>query len=218
MNIKKIILVNIVILLTACGNNNIPTDANKLFSTSKFLSIDIGIIYTTPLTGSDSNNRNYSGSLSIANAAKIESGGVLVTRQSSLININDDVGTNVTLTANNYIGGDGSLISNTVTETSVTCAAESLSAIPAFVKIGDFATLSTLICNNDTTIVRSWMVEDAFNGNIRIVTSSTNRNSSNVIISISHQKFTLQGNGDIISFSAETIRTNPMFTLTLRSI
>jgi len=72
---KNIVVALSLLVITACGggggggSTTTPTDPNKSFSLSALQSTTLGTVYTTQLTGSDSDGITYSGTFSIANRA-----------------------------------------------------------------------------------------------------------------------------------------------------
>ena len=220
--IKHILIVLSLLVITACGggggsdNTTTPTDTNKSFSLATLQSMTLGTVYTTQLTGSNSDGVTYTGTASTANRAQTMLNGVLVTPRDLIISLTGG-GSSITVTGTSNVDTSGNLISVVIQTTGLVCTPVSPDRMPASVKIGDFGILSTLTCSDNTTQERNWRVEDAGNGNIRVVTNGTVKNQSNVVTSVVDVTFTLDGSGNIVAF--KTVATQPAsgFTLTYQS-
>lgn len=218
---KYMIIVLSLLVLSACGgggggNSTTPTDPNQIFSLTKLQSTALGTVYSAQLTGSDSNGVTYSGSVAQANRAQEMYSGVLTTPSDVIISLTGG-GSTITVTATGYIGSSGNTIAVVVQTTGLICTPVSPDSMPSSVKIGDFGILSTMNCDDNTTQSRNWRVEDAGNGNIKIISNATVKNQSNAIVSVTDVTFTINGNGDIISFKAVSTLTASNFTLTYQS-
>ena len=222
---------NIIILLTsiffvACGGGggggdpapaSTPTAQDQSFDLTKLQSTTLGTTYSTQLTGSDTNGINYSGSFSIANRAQTMLNGVLVTPQDLLISLTGG-GSSITVTGTSNIDTNGNLISIVIQTTGLTCTPVSPDKMPASVKIGDFAILSTLTCSDNTTQERNWRVEDAGNGNINVISNGTIKDQFNTIVSITDVTITIDGNGNVIAFKTVSTQSASNYTLTYQSV
>ena len=233
MNFKLDRMVFIVVLifaiclcLSACGggggsdggNTTTPTDPNQSFSLSKLQSTTLGTIYSTQLTGSDTDGITYTGALSIANREQTMLGGLLVTPQDLIISLTDDEGFSITLTGTSYFDTSGDLISTVIQTTGLVCMPGFSDNMPTSVKIGDFGILSTLTCSDNTTQERNWRVEDAGNGKIRVISNGTVKDQLNEIVSLTDVTFTIDGSGNIVAFKTKTTQLAYDFTLTYQSI
>ena len=219
--LKNIFIVMFVLLISACGGggspSSTPTDPNQTFSLAKLQSTTLGTVYSTQITGSDSNGTSYTGSISLANRAQEMLNGVLVTPRDLLISLSGG-GTSTVVTGTSYVDTSNNLIAVIIQTTGLVCTPVSPDNIPTTVKIGDFGILSTMTCDDNTTQARNWRAEDAGNGNIKIVSNATVKDQFNVIISVADVTFTLDSSGNIIAFKAVVTINASNFTLTYSSI
>ncbi len=88
----------------------------------------------------------------------------------------------------------------------------------AWLKVGDFGILSTLVCDNNTTTERSWRVEGAGTGTIRIISSTANKDQFNSVIDFGDVESTIDSDGNIVSLKLVTTITASNYTLTMVSI
>jgi len=208
----------VVVLISACGGGGgTSADPNQSFSLSKLQSTTLGTTYSAQLTGIDSRGNTYTGSLAQANRTQTMLNGVLVTPQDVIINLSGG-GTSVTVTGTSNLDSSGNLISSVNQTTGTTCAPVSPGKIPVTVKIGDFGILATEVCSNNTTEETNWRVEDAGNGNIRLVQNAIVKNSLNTITTSADVTFVIDGNGNIVSFKAVETILSSNFTLTYQSL
>jgi hypothetical protein len=217
--LKIIFIVTLVFLMSACGGgggDSSPINLDQTFSLAKLQSTTLGTVYSTQLSASDSDGKNYTGSISLANRAQEMLGGVLVTPRDTLLNLSGD-GTSIVVTATSFVDTSNNLISLVIQTAGVVCTPVSPNNIPSSVKIGDFGILSTLVCDNDTTQESNWRIEDAGNGNIFAITNSTTKDQSSTITSVAEVSYKLDSNGNTIAFKAVTI-IDSSFTLTYSSI
>ncbi len=140
-------------------------------------------------------------------------GGVLVNVTEVIFSITGG-GASVTATGTSYRDTDGNLIA-TVSGDGVTCIAVSPDRIPETGQIGDFGTLSPLVCDDNTTQRSNWRIEDAGNGRIALIINLTIRNQSNSIISIATQTNQLDVDGNTLSYSI--VLNIDDFSLSLKS-
>jgi len=86
--LKSVFITTLVLVLSSCGGGgggstpttpSTPTSPTQSFSLSKLQSTAVGTVYTSQLSGTDSNSVNYTGSISLANRTQVMLGGVLVT-------------------------------------------------------------------------------------------------------------------------------------------
>ena len=220
--LKSIFIVTFVLLMSACGGGgsspaSTPTDPNQIFSLAKLQSTTLGTVYSTQITGSDSNGTSYTGSISMANRTQEMLGGVLVTPRDLLISLSGG-GTSTVVTGTSYVDTSNNLIAVIIQTTGLVCTPVSPDNIPTTVKIGDFGILSTMTCDDNTTQARNWRAEDAGNGNIKIISNATVKDQSNVVISIADVTFTLDSSGNIIAFKTVVTINASNFTLTYSSI
>jgi hypothetical protein len=219
---KNIIIFLSILLISACGggsggSNTTTTDPNKLFSTAVFQSTTPGTVYTNNTTGSDTNGGHYIGSISIVNRPQTMLNGVLVTPRDILVSLSNSVSP-IIISSTIYLDVSGNLISRVKRTTGATCAPVTPDKYPDFVKIGDSGTLSTEVCDDNTTTERNWRVEDAGNGNINFINNETVKDNLNVITTTLEKTDTIDGNGNLISSKlvVTTIATN--YTLTIQTI
>jgi len=222
--LKSIFIVTIVLLMSACGGGggdsspaSTPTNTTQTFSLAKLQSTTLGAVYSTQLSGSDSDGTNYTGSISLANRAQEMLNGVLVTPRDLLLNLSGG-GTSTVVTATSYVDTSNNIISLVIQTTGVVCTPASPNNIPSTVKIGDFGILSTLVCDDNTTQESNWRIEDAGNGNIFATTNATAKDQFNTITSVAEVSYTLDGNGNIIAFKTVVTINASNFTLTYSSI
>jgi len=213
-----------VFVLSGCGGggggsnstSTTPTDPAQSFSLASLQSTTVGTVYSAQLTGSDSDGVSFSGSLSMANRTQIMLGGVLVTPSDMIFSLTGGGGS-VTVTGTSYVDTSGNLISLYLQTTGMTCTPVSPDSMPLSVKIGDFGILSTFTCSDNTTQERSWRVEDAGNGNIRIISNGTSKDRFNTITDVTDVIFTIDGGGNIIAFKTVTTLFPSNYTLTLNA-
>lgn len=223
MKLVKIYLIGLAfVLIQGCGGGgggttSTPTDPNQSFTLSRLQSTTPGTVYSSQLTGSDSNGVSYNGSVSMANRAQTMLNGVLVTPQDLIISLTGG-GNSVTVTGTSYADSNGNLISLVIQTTGLTCTPVTPDVIPETVKIGDFGILSALTCSDNTTQERSWRVEDAGNGNIRVISNGTVKNQFGTIVSVTDVTFTIDANGNLVSFKTVSTQSASGFTLTYQSV
>ena len=199
--------IGILFMLTACGGGGsesdafVPTDPNQIFSLSKLQSTTLGPVYSSQLSGSDSNGVSYSGSIAIANRAQEMNSGVLTTPRDLILSLTGG-GSSITVTGTSYIDSSGDLIGLVIQTTGLICTPVFPDSLPSSVKIGDFGILADLNCDDNTTQSQNWRVEDAGNGNVNLITNGTIRNQFNTITQITDITYTINGSGDIISFKS----------------
>lgn len=223
--LKNMIIGLSLLVISACGDSGgsdggtttIPTDPNQSFSLSQLQSTTLGTVYSTQLTGSDSNGVTYSGSFAIANRAQIMLGGVLVTPHDLIISLTGG-GSSFTVTGTSNVDTSGNLISIVIQTTGLTCIPVSPDSMPTSVKIGDFGILSTLNCSDNTTQERNWRIEDAGNGNVRVISNGTIKNQFNAIVSVTDVTFTIDVGGNIVAFKTVSTQSFNNFTLTYESV
>jgi hypothetical protein len=220
--LKYLFMVLCLMSLMACGSSggddseSTPTSPTQTFDVSKIYNTTLGTIYSTQLTGSDSNGTSYSGFFSVANRAQTMLGGVLVTPQDSLLNLTDGTSSS-TSTATTNFDTSGNRISIENQTTGLACIPAYLDSAPTTVRIGDFDTRATLRCNDDTTIEGSWRAEDGKNGTIKYITNATVKNQFSTITQVINSTIIVNGSGDIVSTKIETTIPASNYTLTYQS-
>ena len=222
--IKRLIIILSIAIVSACGGGGggggettTPTDPNQSFDLTKLQSTIVGTIYTSQLTGSDSNGVSYSGSVSAANRAQTMLGGVLVTPRDLLISLTGG-GSSFTVTGTSNIDANGNLISVVIQTTGLTCTPVTPDKLPNSVKIGDFGILSTMTCSDNTTQERNWRVEDAGNGKIRVISNGTIKDQFNTIVSVTDVTYTIDSSGNIVAFKTASTISASSYTLTYQSV
>jgi hypothetical protein len=214
--LKSVVIGIFVLVLSSCGGStSTPTDPNQSFSLSRLQSTTLGTVYSSQLTGSDSNGVHYTGSVSMANRAQTMLKGVLVTQRDFIISISGG-GTSMTFTATSNVDTSGNLISVVIQTTGLTCSPESPDAMPTTVKIGDFGILPAMTCSDNTTTERNWRVEDAGNGNINVISNATVKDQSNTMVSAGDATITINGSGNIVAFKIVFTQLASKYTLTLK--
>ena len=194
-----------------------PTDPDTVFSLSGLQTAVVGTVYSTNLTGSDTNGTSFTGSLAMANRVEIMLNGVLVTPHDVIISLTGG-GNSITVTATSYTDINNFLNSVVVQTTGLVCTPVSPDTMPSSVKIGDFGILSTMVCDDNTTQERSWRVVDGGNGTANIVSSSIIKDQLNVITTVVDVTFTINVGGDILAFKTVSQLTASNYTLTYQSI
>lgn len=210
--IKYIFIVISLFTVTGCGGGSsdtastikTPANSNQTFSLANLQSTVTGTIYTAQLTGSDTNGVNYSGFFSIVNQTQTMLNGILTTPHNLVISLRGG-GTSINVTGLNSIDGSGYTLSKNIQSTGLMCTPVSPDSIPTLVKIGDSGMRSTLTCDDNTTSEGNWRIEDGGNGTIRYISNATIKDQFNSIISVTDVTFTLNSDGDILSF--ETVAT-----------
>lgn len=207
--IPKLVLICSILFLVACGggssgggssDDSTPTDPNQIFSLEELQSKTVGTIYSTSLTGSDSNGTSYTGSISAANRAEEMYGGNLASPTDLIISLTGG-GSTITVTGTSYNDSStGYLLAVIIQTTGVTCTPVSPDEIPTLVKIGDFGILSDLICDDNTTQSRNWRIEDGRNGKIKAISAATVRDNFNNLVSMTEVTYIIDGNNAIVGF------------------
>ncbi len=209
---RAVILLSLLIL-TGCGGDGggaavSPTDPDQSFSLS------ITANYPIQLTGSDSNGVSYVGSISRAVRGQEMLGGVLVTVTESIFSITGG-GVSTNSISTSYSDTDGNRIAS-VSGGGVTCTAVSPDSLPESGKIGDFGTLSPCVCDDNTTDQSNWRIEDAGNGIIALIIHTTSRDQSDSILFTRDTTYTLDVDGNRLSYGLELYYDN--YSLSLKSI
>ncbi|MEA1988224.1 MAG: hypothetical protein U9N57_03300 [Pseudomonadota bacterium] len=221
--LKKILAIAFVSIITSCGGggggSSSATEtpaATQTFSLAKLQSTAIGTIYTSPLTGSDSDGTTYTGSISLANRAETMFNGVLAIPRDLLLNLSGG-GIDITVTGTSFVdSSNNNLLQLVIQTTGLTCVPSSPDTIPSTVKAGDFGILSTLVCDDGTTQEINWRVEDS-NGNANVITNSTLKDQFNATVSVTNVTYTIDTNGNIIKFKTQSTIQDTGFTLTYSS-
>jgi len=198
--------------LTVLSPVSTPTQS---FSLAKLQSTAVGTIFTSQFISSNSDGTNFTGTVSLFNRPQEMLDGILVTPR--VIEYDYD-GLSFIVTATEFVDSSNNLIFLSILNGVQTCTPVSPDTIPATVKIGDSAILSTLVCNDNTTEIRDWSAEDATNGNINIVTNGTTKDQFNTTTAITNITFTLDASGNIIKFKTEALIPSFDFTTTLNTI
>lgn len=205
--IKFIPIALSLLLVTACGGGGsaaTPPPADPGVSLAKLQSITEGEIYATSLTGSDSNRNSLTGTFAVVNRPQAMMGGsTLVTPQDYTLTVTvpGPFGGDVTTTDTGYFLDDGSLVSFS----EVDCLLVMPVTMPASVKVGDTGLIDPITCGSKV-LASNWEVQDAGNGDIRVIETRTNTNAStSVLFSTTVITFTLNSAGDILSFNYVSI-------------
>jgi len=220
---KCLISIISLTLIASCGGSGESDDTLSSgvnsFDLTKIQSTVIGAVYSTPLTGNDSDGKTYSGSLSITNQNKIMLNGVLVTPQqltfqltySGPFSISRLESTGIT-----HFDASNNLISTSTPSGSIICTSISPDAMPSTVNIGDSGTRPTQTCDNNTYKENSWEITSG--GNNSIVLSSTTflKDQTNILISTAIDTYTINNLGEITSLKAVITYSNG-YTLTYES-
>lgn len=215
-------LIGIALISVGCSSGGgdsapPPTDPDTVFSLSGLQDDTIGTIYSTQLTGSDSNTTSYTGSLAVANRVETMLNGVLVTPQDVIISLTGG-GNSITVTATSYTDTNNFLISVVVQTTGLVCTPVFPDTMPSSVKIGDFGILSTMVCDDNTTQERSWRVVDGGNVTANIIASSITKDQFNNITAVVDVTYTINVSGDLLVFKTVSALPQSNFTLTYQSI
>lgn len=200
--LKTLAILAITSLIAACGGgggggNDAPattaTDPNKEFSLSTFKSTNLGTVYSTQLSGSDSDGGQWTGSLSIANRSQTMVDGVLVTPQDSLLSLTLG-GSSFASGGTTYIDASGYILGD-ISQDGTVCTPAFPYQLPDVVKIGDFGLLPTETCSDFTVTESSWRVEDAGNGFINFIFSEDDNEGFTGV-----ETYRLNSAGDILAF------------------
>lgn len=221
--IKQLCLAFGVLAVSACGGGGggggaTPTSQDAVFDLTGMQSTEQGTIYSTALTGSDSEGNTYTGTLSLANRAKVMLGGILVTPTDALISLTSNTGYSVTVTSTSNVDASGNLISTVVQTSGQECVPVSPDRMPTTAKIGDFGILSTMVCNDATTTERNWRAEDAGNGNLNIVSSSVVKDQFNAAVSNTDITVTINTAGTVLAFKAVSNLPESGYMITYQSL
>ena len=218
--ISTFLLLIITLALSACGGGSGgESESSQSFSLSMFQSTTEGPIYNAQLTGSDSFESTYTGSISVANGSQVTLDGVLVTPRNVIISLLPTVGSSITVSSTSYTDAGGYTVSVEVQTEDISCIPATPYRLPDSVTIGDLDILSTLSCDGGITEEMNWRVEDAGNGRARIITSATVKNQLNEIVSTADVTYTVDNSGNIVKFkSVTTTFDEDSYTLTYESI
>ena len=227
---NKLLILMLASIISACGGggggsttpssngsattNN--TTTSQSYSLAKLLSQTLGTVYSSQLSGSDTNGVKYTGSISLANRAQVMLNGVLVTPRDLILNLSGT--TSITVTAKSFVDSSNNLISINIQPNNITCTPSSPDSLPSSVKVGDFGILSTLVCSDNTTQSRSWRTEAAGNGNINIISNATVKDQFSTVTTVTDVTYTLDTSGNILKFKTVTTLQSNGFTLTYSSI
>jgi len=220
-SIRPLAGVLLVLLVSACGGGGggggTPTDPDQSFSLWLLNSTVPGPVYASNLIGSDTDGNSYTGSISVANRTQEMLDGILVTPQDVLLHL-DTGQQSLTVTSTGYTDSSGLFVFSEVQTIGLECTPVSPDTWPLSVKIGDFGIRSPLICNDNTTSERNWRVEDAGNGQIDVVETTTDRDQSNTILQITDITYTLDGAGEIVGFTSSSRIVASGYTQSLESV
>ena len=175
----------------------------------------MGTIFSSKLSGNDSNGVRFTGSFSLANREQTILDGEPVTPQEYIISFSGGK-TSMTYAGTSFIDTKGNLVSAVVQTTGQTCSPVSPYTMPKTVKIGDFAILPAMTCSDNTTQERTWRVEDGRNGNINFITNVAVKNQLNTIVSVADITSTIDGEGDIVSFKIVASEPARNYRITLK--
>ena len=203
------LLVSIGFLISACSSNG---DSNTTYGLHELQTTKPGVIYSTALTGNDSDNIEYNGSITIENKDPIMRDGVLVTPRDIVIVLSAG-GITVSLTGTSYIDENGNLTSIVVHNNGTICTPASPDKVPGNVEIGDSGVRSTLTCSNNTTNETNWNTKAGGNNEIRFISTSLIKDQLGEIVSANIVSFNLDSSGNIVSFNANSTHSasNYMF-------
>lgn len=216
--LKTLAILAVTILIAACGGGGgggsdapatTPTDPDQEFSLSTIKSTALGTVYSTQLTGSDSDGGDWTGSLSIANRAQVMLDGVLVTPQELLVSLSFE-GTSAASGGTSYIDMSGFYLSSREPDGTI-CTPAFPYQLPDLVKIGDFGLEPTETCSDNTTSESNWRVEDAGNGYTNFITSVDGSDGSTGV-----QTVKLNSAGNILAYKI-VVSGNDIPTITLNS-
>jgi hypothetical protein len=185
----------------------------------KLSSTDAGIIYSTKLTGADSNGTAMIGSLAMGNGEARVYQGILITTQELVLIVGPAdksvaASTSISQTYKELFTGYSrqtySLTSN------VTCVLASPSRLPDTMTPGDVYVNPSIACDDGTTQITIASLVDAGNGNARLVGNSTMKKNG-VITSTVEQSFTITKDGTILAFNSIVTIPNTGYTMILNS-
>jgi hypothetical protein len=215
--IRTVLFAGLLAALNGCGGGGsnapaiTPTDPNQEFSLSTLKSTDPGTVYSTPLTGSDSDGGQWVGSLSIANRTQEMLDGILVTPQDVLVSLSFE-GRSSRSGSTSYIDTSGYVLVSRDQDGTI-CTPAFPYQLPDFVKVGDFGLAPIDRCFDNTTSESNWRVEDAGNQNINFITSVLTGDDAS---SVGESTATLNIAGDILAYKI-VVSSSKIPTVTLRS-
>lgn len=217
--IKQLCLAFGVLAVSACGGGGGggggAVAAPENFSTSKFKSSDVGIVYSTSLAGNDSYGYNYTGTYAVARRSLEMLGGVQVTPTDTLFTINDGT-TPLTFTVTTYSDASGNAV--TTGSTGITCTQATSNALPDHVQIGDFGILSSSICSDGLTYSHAWRAEDGGTSRAKVVFSSLATDNFSQIVTSNEMAYTLDLSGNIVGFDYQYSEPSTPYSLHMWSI
>lgn len=185
--------------------------SNPEFSLSSLNSLTTGTVYAPTITGSVINQPAgavVGGSYALENLAQVTRSSVLVTPRQSTFDITLTTN-NVTsnwqpaFIATNYINDSGNLVEKVLDDGTI-CTPTTPDKLPNTVSHSNSGTLSTLNCDNNTTIERSWSAASVSSDDtIEISLSTTTKDQFSVTTKSDSTIFELDESGAITWFTVE---------------
>ena len=212
------------IFLTACGGGGgggdseaTATDPNQSFPLVVWHSTQEGTIASFELEGVDSDGTRFTGTVLMANRAKVNStDGVLLTPREILVNLSSN-NSSQTLSTFSYRDPDGYLRLSYTPSTDINCWPAFLYKLPETVIIGDFGSMPAMSCEDNSTSESSWWISDAGNGRVNLTIGLTVKNSTGATISTGEETFLLDQLGAIQAYDIFISLTGQNYTLSMSS-
>lgn len=208
-----ILLISASLLISSCGGSG---GSNASFDLTTLKSTDTGVIYTTTLEGSDSDNVKYTGSLIIENKAPVMIDGVFATPRNLDITLVAE-GITVSLAGTSNVDANGNLLSVIVRSTGTACTSGSPDRMPDIVETGDSGVRSQLTCSDSTTNETSWNIVENGNGEARVTSTAIIKDEFGTSVSVTDISFTINSNGNIVSFESVSTHSASNYSLSYQS-
>jgi hypothetical protein len=238
--VTAIISAFFLVTFIGCGggdsdsSSSTPTDPDQEFSLAGYKDLTVGKeIYNSAIFGSDSEGNTITGYIVISNDQQITLSGFLdgifdgivvtprrislqleinngaVVLQSEERDFYDENGYLILVESMvNVIGGETTL---------VLCVPAFPYSLPDSVKIGDTETIPTFSCDDGSTQVQTWRIEDARDGKIFFITNASAIDEFGVTMSTTEIKLTINSESEILRFETTTTDLDSGYTVRVNS-
>jgi hypothetical protein len=195
---KKYLALFALILMQGCSSSDSNAPANNAFNLSGLQEDGTGTIYMTQPSGDDSDAIAYAGTLTTTKNKSEMLEGVLATpRELDIFYTDGGIGHRIQGTS--YTDENNFLIRVVIPTYDLVCDTAFPDSVPSFVKIGDIGTLSTMTCDNNTTVERSWRVEGSDNANAKIIHNVTIKDQFNAVTNAADVTHTVASDGGLLA-------------------
>ena len=226
--IRSLVISLIVVFVSACGgggggtpaSTDVPTDTSLSFSSFPPGFFDGSYSTSYSLTGTATNATSYTATWSIQSGTDTTFNSKSVKTIEQLISITNTT-TNAVAGAlgRDYFSTD---INNLTYEGSdipslaLSSMSTSTTVIPLTASIGDFGSLASYTSSDGTSGTVTWSLQDGFNGKAKLVTTTVDRDTSNVLDTTEVHKWLISQDGTRLSVEVIiTYHQDNNLTLTL---